>query len=104
MIVTISKLVCNPCVVGSSPTLPHLFLNMKTIICPDVHSRDYYKSLLSNTEDKIIFLGDYGDPYRHEGYDDDDTIEAMYDIFSFAQDNPNRVVLLIGNHKISNFS
>ena len=71
---------------------------MKTIICPDVHSRDYYKSLLSNTEDKIIFLGDYGDPYRHEGLSDDDTIEAMMNIFSFAQDNKDRVVLLIGNH------
>lgn len=72
----------------------------KLIVCPDVHSRDYYKSLLSNTEDKIIFLGDYGDPYSYEGYDDDDTIEAMYDIFSFAQDNPDRVILLIGNHDI----
>ena len=71
---------------------------MKTIICPDVHSRDYYKSLLSNTEDKIIFLGDYGDPYPHEGLSDDDTIEAMMNIFSFAQDNKDRVVLLIGNH------
>lgn len=77
---------------------PSPFLNMKTIICPDVHSRDYYKSLLSNTEDKIIFLGDYGDPYPHEELSDDDTIETMMDIFSFAQDNKDRVVLLIGNH------
>jgi len=77
---------------------------MSLKIIPDIHSRDYYKSILSNTEDKIIFLGDYGDPYPYEGRDDDDTIEAMMNIFSFAQDNPDRVVLLIGNHKISNFS
>lgn len=71
---------------------------MSLKIIPDIHSRDFYKSILSNTTDKIIFLGDYGDPYRHEGWDDNDTIEAMMDIFSFAQDNPNRVILLIGNH------
>ena len=71
-------------------------MNLKII--PDIHSRSYYKPVLSNTEDKIIFLGDYGDPYPHEGLDDDDTIEAMMDIFSFAQDNKDRVVLLIGNH------
>jgi hypothetical protein len=70
------------------------------IVIPDVHSRKFYKQILENTTDKIIFLGDYGDPYSHEGWDDDDTIEAMMDIFSFAQDNPDRVILLIGNHDI----
>ena len=73
---------------------------MSLKIIPDIHSRDYYKSILSNTTDKIIFLGDYGDPYPHEGLDDDDTIEAMMNIFSFAQDNPDRVILLYGNHDI----
>ena len=73
-------------------------MNLKII--PDIHSRGYYKPVLSNTEDKIIFLGDYGDPYPHEGLNDDDTIEAMMNIFSFAQDNPDRVILLYGNHDI----
>ena len=72
----------------------------KIIVCPDIHGRDYYKSLLNNTTDKIIFLGDYADPYSYEGFDDNDTIKAMYDIFNFAQDNPDRVILLIGNHDI----
>lgn len=74
------------------------------LVIPDVHSRDFYQSILENTTNKIIFLGDYGDPYSYEGWDDDDTIEAMMTVFSFAQDNPDRVILLIGNHKISNFS
>lgn len=42
-------------------------------------------------------MGDYGDPYPHEGYETR-TIETAMDIFSFAQDNPDRVILLIGNH------
>lgn len=67
-------------------------------IIPDVHSRNFYKPILENKTDKIIFLGDYGDPYPHEGWSDDDTIETMYNIFGFAQDNPDRVILLIGNH------
>lgn len=70
------------------------------VICPDIHSRDFYKSILENAEDKIIFLGDYGDPYPHEGWTDDDTVKTMMEIFSFAQDNPDRVVLLYGNHDI----
>lgn len=73
-------------------------MNLKII--PDVHSRDFYKFILSNTTDKIIFLGDYGDPYPYEGLGDNDTIEAMMNIFSFAQDNPDRVILLYGNHDI----
>ena len=70
------------------------------LVIPDVHSRDFYQSILENTTNKIIFLGDYGDPYSHEGWDDDDTIEAMYNIFEFAKNNPDRVVLLIGNHDV----
>lgn len=73
---------------------------MSLKIIPDIHSRVFYKPILSNTTDKIIFLGDYGDPYPHEGWDDNDTIEAMMNIFSFAQDNPDRVILLYGNHDV----
>lgn len=36
-------------------------------IIPDIHSRNFYKPILENKNDKIIFLGDYGDPYPHEG-------------------------------------
>ena len=75
-------------------------MNTNIILVSDVHSRPFYKPILENKENKIIFMGDYGDPYPHEGLDDDDTIEAMYDIFSFAQDNKDRVILLYGNHDI----
>lgn len=70
----------------------------KTLIVPDVHGRPFYKPVLQNTEDKIIFLGDYTDPYAYEGYTTDDSINAMMEIFSFAQDNPSRIILLLGNH------
>lgn len=73
---------------------------MSLKIIPDVHGRDFYKSILKNTTDKIIFLGDYEDPYPHEGFTLEDVKSAMMDIFSFAQDNPDRVILLLGNHSL----
>ena len=71
---------------------------MSLKIIPDIHSRDYYKSILSNTTDKIIFLGDYEDPYPYEGIAPEKSIDVMMEIFSFAQDNPDRIILLLGNH------
>ena len=68
------------------------------LVVPDVHGRDFYKSILENTTDKIVFLGDYTDPYPYEKLESDDVISAMMDIFSFAKDNPDRVIVLLGNH------
>lgn len=73
------------------------------LVVPDVHGRDFYKSILENTTDKIIFLGDYCDPYPHEGVTYEDTISAMMEIFSFACANPDRVILLLGNHCLPYF-
>ena len=73
------------------------------LVVPDVHGRDFYKSILENTTDKIIFLGDYCDPYPHEGVTFDDTVSAMMEIFSFACANPDRVILLLGNHCLPYF-
>ena len=36
------------------------------IIIPDVHGRVFWKEIVKNSEDKIIFLGDYVDPYPGE--------------------------------------
>ena len=73
------------------------------LVISDVHGRDFYKSVLENTTDKIIFLGDYCDPYPHEGITYENAVSAMMEIFSFAQDNPDRVILLLGNHCLPYF-
>ena len=39
------------------------------IIIPDVHGRTFWKDAIKERQEgeKVIFLGDYHDPYRNEG-------------------------------------
>ena len=50
--------------------------NIKYLIVPDVHGRDFWREpvykTLQETDTKIIFLGDYVDPYYGEFYDGDE--------------------------------
>lgn len=72
-------------------------------LIPDVHGRSFWRSILNNADkfDKIIFLGDYSDPYSYEGFTHDDAIRELTDIVQFKKDNPDKVVLLLGNHDLS---
>lgn len=89
--------------------------DIKYLIIPDVHGRTFWKepvnSLLSlDTDSKIIFLGDYHDPYPHEWGDDpelvwdaknsclEDSISNFKEILDLKKQYPDRVTLLIGNH------
>ena len=69
-------------------------------IIPDVHCRDFYKYVLSIKDKPIVFLGDYMDPYKFEGTNDEQGIANLEEIFDFARENDN-VVLLVGNHDCS---
>jgi UDP-2,3-diacylglucosamine pyrophosphatase LpxH len=73
----------------------------KIIIVPDVHGRTFWRSVLKNKDDTIVFLGDYCDPYLDEGITHKDCIRELTDILEFKKQNPERVVLLLGNHDIS---
>jgi len=66
-------------------------------ICPDVHNRPFYKPVLQIKDKPIVFLGDYMDPYWWEGFSDEEGIENLKEIFNFARNNKN-VILLAGNH------
>lgn len=71
------------------------------LIVPDVHGRKFWKEPCSNVEkyDKIIFLGDYLDPYVWiEDITKEDAIDNFKEIISFARENKDKVVLLLGNH------
>lgn len=67
---------------------------------PDVHGRRFWRDAVGGRErDKIIFLGDYVDPYGWEGISPGDAYEELLDIIAFKKEH-NDVVLLLGNHDL----
>ena len=78
-------------------------MNDIAILIPDVHNRSFYRPVLQITDKPVIFNGDFMCPYWWEGYSDEEGIENLKEIFNFARNNKN-VILLAGNHKFLNFS
>lgn len=75
----------------------------KIYLLGDIHGRDFWKELKDNTEDLIIFVGDYVDPYC--GYEDitkEQAFENFKEIIEFAKSR-NNVILLMGNHDATYF-
>lgn len=72
----------------------------KILIVPDVHGRSFWHKAeeLVNDVDKIVFLGDYLDPYEHEGITFDMALEEFKKILNFKDKYNDKVILLIGNH------
>lgn len=78
----------------------------KVLVIPDTHARDFWKKAkdLINDYEKVIFLGDYVDPYSQEFPNlthkelQEKTIADFKDIIAFAKQYPDKVVLLDGNH------
>lgn len=75
---------------------------MSFLIIPDVHGRDFWKKPCSNiTEyDKVIFLGDYLDSYDFDGIGKNQELDNFKEILELSNNNPGKVVLLIGNHDL----
>ena len=79
---------------------------LRYLIIPDVHGRTFWKdpvnSLLSmDTDAKIVFMGDYHDPYFQEFNNDDylsRSLDNFKEILSLKQKYPERIILLLGNH------
>ena len=73
---------------------------MECLVVPDVHGRAFWKdakNAITNV-DKVIFLGDYLDPYSYEGITCEDSVMEFEDILAFKEAYPDKVVLLLGNH------
>lgn len=71
------------------------------LIIPDIHGRPFWKKAVEENMDKvdkIIFLGDYLDPYPWEGITRKEAIANFDEIIKFKADNKNKVILLLGNH------
>ena len=75
----------------------------KIYLLGDIHGRDFWKELKDNTEDLIIFVGDYVDPYTYyENITKEQALENFKEIIEFARTHKN-VVLLVGNHDCTYF-
>lgn len=79
--------------------------NIKILIIPDVHGREFWrepvKYVLENTDARIIFLGDYLDPYSfdfdHNHYQQQ-AIDVFNEIINLKKESNDRITLLLGNH------
>lgn len=80
--------------------------NIRYLILPDVHGRDFWvkpvEEALADPGVKIIFEGDFHDPYPWEFENEPNYLQKSIDnfkeILNIKQQNPERVTLLIGNH------
>ena len=84
------------------------------LIVPDVHGRSFWREPVKevleklDTNTKIVFLGDYVDPYIDEfipQMEDDVTFDyqknaivVLNDIIDLKYKFPNNIILLLGNH------
>lgn len=73
-------------------------MKLKTISIGDIHGRWYWKGIDPKQYDKIIFVGDYVDQFPP--MTDTEIQSNLLDIIQFKKDNPDKVILLLGNHDI----
>ena len=79
---------------------------MDILVLPDIHGRTFWKEPCRHPEkyEKIVFLGDYFDPYDFEGISVEDAIDNFNEILELKRNNMEKVVLLLGNHDLPYFS
>lgn len=86
------------------------------MIIADLHGRKFWRETIANNigkVDKVIFLGDYLDPYGDEieenpelmecnnFYDSQNLLKMLNDIVSLKKNEPDKYILLCGNHTCS---
>ena len=77
----------------------------KILIIPDVHGRSFWKEAVETGDyEKVVFLGDYTDPYEWENIAEDDALDNFLSIIEYKEQNPDKVVLLLGNHDLQYYS
>jgi predicted phosphodiesterase len=76
-------------------------MTKKVLVIPDVHGRLFWKEPVAkymDEVDRVVFLGDYLDPYSGETGLADDIYENLMEIIELKRNNREKVVLLKGNH------
>lgn len=73
--------------------------NTRVILIPDLHGRMFWKEAVANADEttRIIFLGDYTDPYGFEEITPKEAFDNFVAVLEYARSHPN-VELLLGNH------
>lgn len=72
---------------------------MKTLILGDIHGRPYWRAIIEKEHpDFTIFLGDY--VTTHELYTPEQQLIELRAILDYKEANPDKVILLRGNHDL----
>jgi predicted phosphodiesterase len=71
----------------------------KILVVPDIHGTHFWEKAAKriNEIDLVVMLGDYVDNWENDWPDQGNNLE---NIISFKKENPNKVVLLFGNHDL----
>ena len=75
----------------------------RILVVPDIHGRSFWREPVLKylgSVDRIVFLGDYLDPYTDEGLDitPEQALHSLMDIIKLKKENTDKVILLKGNH------
>ena len=72
---------------------------MKIVVIGDIHGRDCWKDIINKEVDfdKVIFLGDYVSTHEKD-ITEEKQINNLEEILNYKESNPDKVVLLRGNH------
>lgn len=81
----------------------------KILILGDIHGRSFWKEPCNNWKDKIIFLGDYHDPYGEYIEGEPNKAESLINLRELAEfvesrRNTSDIICLLGNHDLSYFN
>lgn len=72
---------------------------MGILILGDIHGRKIWKEIIEKENpDKVIFLGDYVS--THDNISEQEQIENLEEILRYKEKNPEKVILLRGNHDV----
>lgn len=73
---------------------------MKILIIPDVHGRDFWIEPCNHIDDfdKVVFLGDYHDPYPWQVSQEESLVRLNDKLVPFIEQNKDKVICLLGNH------
>jgi len=72
------------------------------IIIPDLHGREFWREAVGElpADARVVFLGDYLDPYENEWIYWTDAFKGLQDIIALKKAHAEQVTLLWGNHDL----